>query len=607
MSTHFKPREFKRDKIKQRLLKQAASVWGYDEASMDGFDPVVDLLFGACAVEFERTAQAFQHSHPRTIRQLSQLLLPEVAVAPTPAHTLLHARPTANAHQLSVTDTFTVAQEVITTNPPQATKRNLRFSPAAPLRLRNAEVTHLASGRHLYAMETPRRKQEVATTAEGQRLPARTLWLGLDLPESSEPVGELTFYLNWSNVTDGSRYQTALPYLRWFADDIVLESTLGFGSAESPSPQPLGPEPVAAAQRKRVMQVYHSHFVTVTVPALPPAEVPATLREAFPDAVAELPRRWLRVALPASLPPETAGDLACATNCFPVLNHQLEGSKRPYRISATNRIVPLTTADQFLDMHQVVTSAGKEYTSNPLPASDGSTSSAYTVRQHGVGRFDPRQAADLIDYLLNQLRDEATAFEASGSQRLTQEIKALKQQLARLNSLAASPTRASATHYLIVDHSQDEDVWISYWSTTGELANGVPSGTPAVPAGGADFHATAVTLLPARGGRPRPNDQARQQALQSALLSRGTLVTEEDIKAACRVFLGEVAQKVVVRRGLRPAPDPRRSFERTVVIGVATPTLTPDERRVAEQDLGAHLSARTSLQFPLVVELQEHA
>jgi hypothetical protein len=99
----------------------------------------------------------------------------------------------------------------------------------------------------------------------------------------------------------------------------------------------------------------------------------------------------------------------------------------------------------------------------------------------------------------------------------------------------------------------------------------------------------------------------RQLALQSALLSRGTLVTEEDIKAACRVFLGEVAQKVVIKRGLRPATHPRRSYERTVVVGVVTPTLTPDERRVAEQDLGAHLSARTSLQFPLVVELREHA
>ena len=298
-----------------------------------------------------------------------------------------------------------MAQEVVTTNPPQATKRNLVLSPAAPFRLRNGDVTHLATGRHLYGVETPLRKQEIAAAAEGRRLPARTLWLGLDLPDPSEPIGELTFYLNWINVTDSSRYQAALPYLRWFAGEEALESRLGFGTVAAPSAERLGAEPVAVAQRQQVMQVYHSQFITVTVPALPSAEVPVALQETFPDAALDaLPRRWLRVELPASLPPEAANNLGCAINCFPVLNQKLEGSKRPYRISATNRIVPLTTTDHFLSMHRVVTNAGKEYTANPLMSTPGSATPSYTVRQHGVGRFDARQAADLLDYLLNQLR-----------------------------------------------------------------------------------------------------------------------------------------------------------------------------------------------------------
>ncbi len=608
MSTHFKPQEFKRDKIKQRLLKQAAATWGFDEAAMDGFDPVVDLLFGACAVEFERTAQAFQHSYPRTIKQLSQLLLPEVTTSPTPAHTLLHARATSAGHQLSVTDAFTVAQEVVTTNPPQATKRNLTFSPAAPLHLRSGEVTHLATGKHLYAVETLLRKQAMAVAAEGQRLPARTLWLGLDLPESPEPIGELTFYLNWINVPDSGRYQAALPYLRWLAGEEALESRLGFGAAAAPSADGLGSVPVAETQRQRVMQAYHSQFVTVTLPALPPAEVPVVLRETFPNAAVDaLPRRWLRVELPVSLPPEAANNLGCTINCFPVLNQKLEGSKRPYRISTTNRIVPLTTPDHFLDVHRVATSAGKAFTRTPLPSGNDHNPSSYTVRQHGVGQFDARQATDLLDYLLNQLRDEAAAFEAAGSQRLTQEIKALKQQIARLEILVEQQARPDATHYLIVDAQQDEDIWINYWSTAGAEANGVPSGSAAVAPGAADFQGPTITLTPTRGGRAQPNDEERKHALRSALLSRHALVTEEDIRAACRGFLGEVVRSVSVQRGLRPSAHPRRSFERTVIVRVITDALPAAERAVATQDLQAHLAARTSLQFPLVVEMPEHA
>ena len=609
MSAHFKPQEFKRERIKQRLLKQAATLWGFDEAAMDGFDPVVDLLFGACAVEFERTAQAFQQSHPRTIKQLSQLLLPEVVTSPTPAHTLLHARPTAAAHQLSVTDAFTVAQEVVTTNPPKSSKRNLSFAPAAPLRLRNGDVTHTTAGRHLYAVETPLRKKEIAVATEGQQLPARTLWLGLDLPESPEPIGELTFYLNWTNVTDGDRYQATLPYLRWLTGEEALESRLGFGAAAAPSADGLGSVPVAETQRQRVMQTYYSQFVTVTLPALPPAEVPVALRETFPDVAwtsEALPRRWLRVELPASLPPEAANNLGCTINCFPALNQKLEGSKRPYRISTTNRIVPLTTPDHFLGVHRVATSAGKAYTRTPLPSGNDHNPSSYTVRQHGVGQFDARQAADLLAYLLNQLRDEAAAFEAAGSQRLTQEIKALKQQIARLEVLVGQQARPDATHYLIVDAQQDEDVWIDYWSTAGAEANGVPSGSAAVAPGAADFQGPTTTLTPTRGGRAQPNDEARQHALRSALLSRRTLVTEEDIRAACRVFLGDVVQSVAVQRGLRPSAHPRRSFERTVIVRVITNALPAAERAVATSDLQAHLVARTSLQFPLIVEMPDH-
>ena len=610
MSAHFKPQEFKRDRVKQRLLKQAATQWGFDESTMDGFDPVVDLLFGACAVEFERTAQAFQQSHPRTTKQLSQLLLPEVATAPTPAHTLLHARPTVALHQLSLTDAFTVAQEVVTTNPPQAMKKNRAFSPAAPLCLRNADVTRIATGRHLYAVETPLRKKELAQATEGQRLPARTLWLGLALPDAPESTVELSFYLSWTNVTDPARYRAARPYLRWFAADAPLQSQLGFGTVDDSTVDRLGSMSVAENQRQQVMQTYHDQFVTVTLPASPPAEVPAILQETFPDAAlaSDGPaHRWLRVELPESLPPEAAAGLGCALNCFPVLNHQLEGSKRPYRISTTNRIVPLTTADHFLDMHRVATSAGLEYTSNPLPTASDQPAASYSVRQHGVGRFDARQASDLLDYLLNQLRDEAVAFEAAGSQRLTQEIRALKQQIARLETMVGQQARPDATHYLIIDTQRDEDVWIDYWSTAGAEANGVPSGTAAVAPGAADFQGPAITLVPTRGGRARLSDPARRNALQSALLSRQTLVTEADIKAACRVFLGEVAQGVSVQRGLRPSAHPRRSFERTVIVRVVTKALAPAERAVAAQDLQVHLSARTSLQFPLIVEMTEHA
>jgi hypothetical protein len=134
----------------------------------------------------------------------------------------------------------------------------------------------------------------------------------------------------------------------------------------------------------------------------------------------------------------------------------------------------------------------------------------------------------------------------------------------------------------------------------------VPSGSATVAPGTADFQGVATTLVPTRGGRARPKDEERRHVLRSALLSRRTLVTEEDIKAACRVFLGEGVRDLSVQRGLRPSAHPRRSFERTVIVRVVVDSLPLAERSLAAQDLQAHLAARTSLQFPLVVEMLDN-
>ena len=46
------PRTFTKERIKSRILKKAADLWGYQEAEIDAFDPLVNLLVEATSVEF---------------------------------------------------------------------------------------------------------------------------------------------------------------------------------------------------------------------------------------------------------------------------------------------------------------------------------------------------------------------------------------------------------------------------------------------------------------------------------------------------------------------------------------------------------------------------
>src|SRR5690606_7018610 len=107
------PSDFNREKVKRRLRKKAAELWGFQEAEMEGFDPVVDLLLGACAVEFEKIANEIFSSETRVLERLAHLLVPEVLTGPKPAHAILHARPVEPLHRLQPTDQFVSEKEMI--------------------------------------------------------------------------------------------------------------------------------------------------------------------------------------------------------------------------------------------------------------------------------------------------------------------------------------------------------------------------------------------------------------------------------------------------------------------------------------------------------------
>ncbi|MBC8084310.1 MAG: type VI secretion system baseplate subunit TssF, partial [Hymenobacter sp.] len=84
--------DFSKGSVKSRLTRQAAELWGYGEADLDGFDPLVNLLLEACAVEFEKIGQELHNTQFRLIERLATLLNPDVVDAPHPAHAVAQAR-----------------------------------------------------------------------------------------------------------------------------------------------------------------------------------------------------------------------------------------------------------------------------------------------------------------------------------------------------------------------------------------------------------------------------------------------------------------------------------------------------------------------------------
>ena len=81
-----------KERIKDRMLKTAARLWGYPDAEVEtSFDPVVQLLLETCASELEKISSEVDVSHARLVERLAQIMMPEPITTSQPAYGILHA------------------------------------------------------------------------------------------------------------------------------------------------------------------------------------------------------------------------------------------------------------------------------------------------------------------------------------------------------------------------------------------------------------------------------------------------------------------------------------------------------------------------------------
>ena len=68
-----------REHIRNRMLQNAAKIWGYPETEeASNFDPLVGLLLSVNAAELERLSNEIYHSRNRVMDRIVQLLAPDV-------------------------------------------------------------------------------------------------------------------------------------------------------------------------------------------------------------------------------------------------------------------------------------------------------------------------------------------------------------------------------------------------------------------------------------------------------------------------------------------------------------------------------------------------
>ncbi|MEO6722331.1 MAG: hypothetical protein ABIN67_18330 [Ferruginibacter sp.] len=567
--------------IKNRMLKHALNYWNIKNT--EDLDPIVKLILEALSSELYNLGNDIKDTEVRLLEKIANLLAPESLTCPNTAHAILHAAPVEPSEILSDTAHF-YAQRKVSSKQDDNLDSSIEifFTPVDRTPLYDASVTFLVTGNNLFEFDQTFNKQLTAQTSRGKSVEPNVCWLGLTVSENLTDINNLYFYFDWKNVQAALSqviYQV-LPLSKWQVNGKNIATTAGMGyevaeQNDGEKKDLFLEHDLLRLMEKDIKNFYDHKFIRIADNTFAGG---SDIKETFPKSFKEIfsdkdlgkftgKKLWIKIEFPAALQQELLDELFVFTNCFPVMNRQLNDFK--YRLKGGSNIVPLKASgmDQFLSIRSF-SDENAVYRSTPYRKLEEEEAGTYTLRTGGVERFDERNAKEFISYLLELLRNESAAFSAYGYDFIASTLKEVNQRIALMEqkTKGLSKNTNEIPHYIIVKPFEGQDlVYAEYWTTMAEMANTLRSGTRLQQHQSSKVKGDSILLMSTTiGGKNRLKPEERLNAFRYGLITRNRIITKEDIRNLCYHELGNRISNITIRKGFEMSPLPQQGFSRTI-------------------------------------------
>jgi hypothetical protein len=567
------------DSIKRRMIHNASKLWGYpDVQDINSFDPVLSLLIGALAGEVHQVSQEINQSDARIIDKLLEVLFSRNLFSHFPAHALANAKPLQARVTVNEFYRFNLSREVQNGEGRQeADRKNIWFTPAGNYTLFNGEVKYLIAGKNLFQTDG-RYKDIIAGVPMQGGESGASLMLGIRLDPMVDLLDGLSLCFSFRSPVDDDRFFSAIHSVNWKINGKKVQFKSGLSRTQSE------PDELLANLVKKdrdlsyettcfVNDFYKKYFITLAANNYHKSDfktehagpnIQGLTMEKHPELFSgEI--IWLKAEMFHQFTADEINDFSVSINCFPVINRELNESTHSV-VKGTN-VIPLFTNDLFFDVARVSDSSNTVFVSRNSVENTDSAVKSYFVRQGGTARFDSRDARETIGHLLDLVRDEAAAFTLKGGDLISFELKQLDQILSRLQQrINTSGITSDLRSYLIVESNTEYDkVSVDFWSIAGEKANNIRPGTKLSVYKGGDINDKSLSLITQSvGGRQKLSKEDKLNKLRRALLSKGRIVTAEDIKALCFEIFGSHLKSAEVKKGVQLESSPGKGLSRTL-------------------------------------------
>lgn len=616
--------------IQQRMYQDAADIYKQyvqqDISTIDAFDPLVQMLINACASEFKVFADDILAFKARMLKHLAQMLIPEAYVGAQPAHAILYA---IIEDSETITDTF--RDEFNYTN---LQGKKLYFMPAGQYRLIQGTVKYLVSGNSCFGLKNGNEKSELLQSINAQKLAAGSFWLGIHLSEALKDVSHLTIYFDIPFEVNKSRLEELLATSVWTingekltARPGIIDYKAGKGTADLENLHPV------RENESEINNFYKYKFITLqrsdnqAFSSFRSLEFPHEISACFGTSNLQKVLKgetliWVRADF--SQASHSQKDLAellyqlvAQLNCFPVINRRLY--KNTFSIGDDINLFALRMKNEYFYAVEDVKSSrtGKKYLEKPfsqLVSADfeqkkkNTTSSIYALRSEGVQRFDKRMSLDMMENILQIIREETLVYNALGKNILTQNLKTIQQCINDITSkLIQTKTEDDLERKIYISFSagQSEFVVIQYWSTNGYEARNIPAGeklklSDSSRSGYIDQSFKLMST--STGGRNPVLEKDHLEVFRSALMVRNKIVTEEDIRHYCKAIAGEELESIQVRKNVKIGSGKHTGFIKVINVCIQLREgVNIEHKQYLKQKLEADLNEKSTGILPIEV------
>lgn len=606
-----------KEKISSRMIKNASRLWGFQDTQPESsFDPVVGMILGALSNELAKVSTDINTVEARILEKLVNLLTPEPVTGPFPAHALIRAKPVDPVFEISPDYQFFVNKKYIKSGEHTSHEKSVFFTPAGYYDLFNGELKYLVSASKIFQYENELEKEMIAIGRSTKNVKSSDIWLGIQFHEDIEYLDGLSICFDLRNEAYEESFYESLSKGNWTINNQKATFTQGLNTKNDKAnnldallQQELD---ITTKVNNHINRYYKTKFQTLSEKKFAPAKqfadnnIPEEFYKTFThDDIGKLDKNlvWIKVEFPQILSPDIFDDLFCSINCLPVVNKHLNEFTQSSRDFIN--IIPMLTDEVFFAMKKVSGREGNTFVEKSFSGIGDIDQGSYIIRHGGVGRFDSRNAAELVGYLLELLRDESAAFSIIGADMISSDLKELNQTITRLEQRLtdSNVVKKDIPYLLLKSHPKKDTLFIEFYTTSGEFGNKIKSGENLFIYEGSGLRADSIlTVTTSVGGREQMNTEERVNAYRKALLSHGRVVTKEDIKALCYEHLGKLLNTVEIKKGLQTGKSTDSGFIQTLDIFLElnrhTDEIDKDELKFLKKDLLVKLEEQSFSALP---------